>query len=100
MGTWRIRVTVCICNVPVNLPEVVASLSAYSRVEEMAQLHATAGTAHGDYASSCVSTRKASKPLGHAILPRYSNDGGGGRQTVALLELQADWPPCKSLPSK
>ena len=45
-GNRRIRVTVC--NVPANLPEVVASyLSAFGRVEEMMHLRATAGTAHG-----------------------------------------------------
>ena len=50
MVTRRIRATVC--NVPPNLPiEVVASfLSTYVRVEEMAQLHSTAGTAHEDNA--------------------------------------------------
>ena len=49
MDTQRICVTVC--NVPANLPGLlVASLSAYSRVEEMAQLRATTETIHGDYA--------------------------------------------------
>ena len=50
MGTQRICAP--FCNVPANLPgEVVASfLSAYGRVEEMAQLRATAGAAHRDYA--------------------------------------------------
>ena len=46
--TRRIRVT--ICNVPANLPgNVVASfLSAYGKMEYVAQLRVTAGTAHED----------------------------------------------------
>ena len=49
MGTHRIQVTVC--NVQANFTgDVVASLlSSYRKVEEVTQLHAAAGMAHGDY---------------------------------------------------
>ena len=100
LGTHRIRVT--ICNVPAFITGeiLVALLSAYGRVEEINLLRSTAGTAYGDYVFRICLTREGFQAIPETIVSREADDGGCGRQTPALLGLQAVGAHIQVLPQK